>query len=399
MTVADAFIRKLFKRANIANTQGREADRPLLLNQAQCPAFFDIRDRSQAVEFRAEIQVAADKGAIRIQPLSRATPPMDVRAIEVADIRKLAAYLGEPLGADRLEHARAVLTPFVAQLPVLGNVLSSWGEGKKVRGCDPTPDAVSALVDATRVVLARRNAAEDMMLRRFSRSMFRNSKRIEGIEPWIDLAYGGDLASSGLHPEDVRGALGLHHEPQAFFLYANVEYWTRSVPVHVQPPYVGLPTRDIKGFQFTEQPLALLLVENKQSFHEFAAKAEHLPCAVVYTAGMPSPSWRQAMELLLAALDPLVPVYHMGDIDLGGFRIAANVASLVRAAGRELKPWLMNPSELAAIGYELEMTDENRNISAMQRWCREAGWDVIADELANTPGSVEQELIEARFPI
>lgn len=399
MRVANAFIRKLFKRANKANTQGREPDQRLLLNEAQCPEFFALRDRSQAVEFRAEIQVAADKGAIRIQSLPRAAPPMDVQAIEVADIRKLAEYLGEPLGADRLQHARAELAPFMEQLPVLGNVLSTWGEGKKVRGCDPTPDAVSALVDATKVVLARRDATEDMMLRRFSRSMFKNSKRIEAIEPWVDLAYGGDLAPSGLHSEDVRSALGLHHEPQAFFLYGKVEYWTRSVPVHVQPPYVGLPTRDIKGFQFTEQPVALLLVENKQSFHEFAAKSEHLPCAVVYTAGMPSPSWRQAMGLLLAALDPLVPVYHMGDIDLGGFRIAANIAKLVRAAGRELRPWLMDPSELAVIGYELEMTDENRNIPAMQRWCREAGWEAIADELARTPGSVEQELIEARFPI
>ncbi|WP_426683456.1 Wadjet anti-phage system protein JetD domain-containing protein [Xanthomonas translucens pv. undulosa] len=229
--------------------------------------------------------------------------------------------------------------------------------------------------------------------------MFKNSKRIEGIEPWIDLAYAGDLAPSGLHPEDIRGALGLHHEPQAFFLHAEVEYWTRSLSVPAQPPYVGLPTRDIKGFRFIKQPQALLLIENKQSFHEFAAKAEHLPCSVVYTAGMPSPSWRRVMELLLEAVDPQVPVYHLGDIDLGGFRIAANIAKFIKATGRELRPWLMDPSELAAFGYELEITDESRNIPAMQRWCREAGWDAIADELAKTPGSVEQELIEARFPI
>lgn len=398
MTLANTFIRKLFKAASNAEAKGGKS-LPLKLTPKQFPAFFALRELEDAASFRAEIDVAQDEGAIEVLLMPRASRPMDVEAIRVADLRKLARYLNEPLLADQLEHASLTLSPYAVDLPVLDEVLSEWQSGRKVRGYGPTPEAVSALADAARVVLVRQGATKDLMLRRFSRKLFKSSKRIEGIGPWIDLVYSAELSPSGLHVEEVRGALGLHHEPQAFFIHADAEYWTSGSPAALQPPYVGLPTNDIRGFRFFKQPNALLLIENKQSFHEFAAQAMQQSCAVVYTAGMPSPSWRAAMQLLLAAIDPDVPVYHLGDIDLGGFRIAANISRLLRSTGRVLRPWLMNPTELAALGYELEVNEGGQDLAGMQRWCREAGWEELALELAITPGSVEQELVEAKFPV
>ena len=61
---------------------------------------------------------------------------------------------------------------------------------------------------------------------------------------------------------------------------------------------------------------------------------------------MHSPVWRRALASIVSALPASTPVYHWGDIDVDGFRIAAVIASTL--APRPLLPWLMAPSDLAS---------------------------------------------------
>lgn len=89
--------------------------------------------------------------------------------------------------------------------------------------------------------------------------------------------------------------------------------------------------------------LALVLtIENQTTFHSEAKRRADDDVLLIYTAGMPWPAERAMYERLLAG----TPVMHWGDVDEGGFLIAANVAEAARPAGHVLQRYRMSPAEI-----------------------------------------------------
>jgi hypothetical protein len=357
-----------------------------------------MRNLADALEFCAELDVAKSKGAIDIELCQHTKPPHNIKAIGVADLRALAEHLKLPMSQDHLAHALEMLQPYTSDLPVLVEVLTVWRLGKKVRGQSPDPEEVEAVVDAARVILQRRSDGEDRLLRRISIQLFHNSKRIEALGRWLDLLYTGEMASSGLDIEQVHSGLGLLHEPQAFHLSANGDFSSAGEQGRLVRPYLGLAPKETETLAFDVQPRALLTIENKQTFHEFARVAKQERIALVYTAGMPSPSWFRVFGFALAALDSDVPIYHYGDIDVGGFRIAATISHYVAGVGRTLLPWLMNPHDLQAMGCKMTDAGNKNEVASMCRWAERAGWPAIADAVRTLPMKAEQEYVEPHFP-
>src|SRR6185369_3477956 len=84
----------------------------------------------------------------------------------------------------------------------------------------------------------------------------------------------------------------------------------------------------ITGFTVSAVTSALLTVENLTTFHEMALRQHESPqTLVLYTGGMPSPSWKRVYKILLSALPVAAKVLHWGDMDAGGFRIADHLAA------------------------------------------------------------------------
>ena len=162
-------------------------------------------------------------------------------------------------------------------------------------------------------------------------------------------------------------------------------------------PFHGLPAIAIKRFKFDQAPSCVLTVENLATFHELAMLASTTQATVVYTGGMPSPTWRRAYRALLESIATHVPLYHFGDIDVGGFRIAHAVTEVVAHVGRSLRPWRMDPEMLVREGYELNPAKAVQ-VAAMQRWCDRLGWVDLADSLSRSPGTLEQEAIAPTLP-
>lgn len=85
----------------------------------------------------------------------------------------------------------------------------------------------------------------------------------------------------------------------------------------------------------------MLTIENLTPFH-LAAQLEGVGRAIRdYTGGMPSPAWARTYRSILASLPVAVPTYHWGDVDVGGFRIAAQIRRHIEF-DRTYLPWLMN---------------------------------------------------------
>jgi hypothetical protein len=163
-------------------------------------------------------------------------------------------------------------------------------------------------------------------------------------------------------------------------------------------PYLGLPMEALRGL--VSDARYLLTIENLASFHDAAAHPDAAQGLLLYTGGMPSPAWRRACARIIAGLPATATLDHWGDIDEGGFRIAAVLAEVARGAGRTLQPWRMSMASLRqAMDEGMNRQPTPATLAAMQHWARRAGWDEVAGDLARQPMQLEQERLEIVLPV
>lgn len=374
------------------NARARGDTRQLRLTARSCPEYGALDSLFAVERFQGQLADAEKAGAIGIE---RERGSNAFSAVRLLDLDRLASHLGRRLRGDRVAEARSLLLPWLVTQPVLEAVLERWTQGKPVRGHGP--EAAAALRDAMRTVDSRR--AEDYaerILRRESVRLFGDSKRLERLTPWLDLATTGELAPSGLHDEDVWGSLGLRREPQPMLIAGRGEVELADARLPLCRPYLGLPVDAVRGI--ASDARYLLTIENLASFHDTARvlAATDGPGLLVYTAGMPSPAWRALYRRILAGLPTVAQVYHWGDIDEGGFRIAATLAADVRQQQRTLQPWLMSPASVPE-----PMRSEavpSAALARMSYWASAAGWETIATELQKNPLRMEQEALDPALP-
>ncbi|MDO9365652.1 MAG: DUF2220 family protein [Methylotenera sp.] len=110
---------------------------------------------------------------------------------------------------------------------------------------------------------------------------------------------------------------------------------------------MGLPATTIMSL--ASKPSMVLTIENQTTFHSEARRKCDEDVLLIYTAGMPNPPWRDMYARLLKSLPEGIPVYHWGDLDEGGFRIASVLASVAKEAGHILQPWQISDNVDIAI--------------------------------------------------
>lgn len=401
MTIARAFLISSFNRSQNAVSRGKDERIDLKLTESSCPEFFSLRNIEDARAFRSELELAERFGAITIKPKAMVQPPLDVAGIAVKDLTGLAEFLGIPLRRDAVTKAHAMLDGYTSLFPVLTEILERWTLGLKVRGHEAADAVVAQMLDAIKLIAARRGAVSDELLRRVSAVMFGDSKRIEGIVKWIDVLWFNSVAPSGLEDGEVFSAVGLHKEPLPVLIAGPLTVVTSTMEVALVHPYLGFAPAHINGFlpDPAQKNWRVLTIENRQTFHEFAeAASKQAGLVLLYTGGMPSPSWRRIYKLVLNALpQQSTQAFHFGDLDEGGMRISAVIANSASEAGFNLEPWLMEPVTLIGLGHTLRPAARSVS-SAMSRTCRSIGWHDLANQVEAHAGTLEQEVLLPQFP-
>jgi hypothetical protein len=137
--------------------------------------------------------------------------------------------------------------------------------------------------------------------------------------------------------EEVFGELGLVKFPPTLLLAGTCTVNSQGQQITLARPYLGFAPRAIDSFSGIESTRVFLSVENLTTFHELTRLARpgdgHL---LLYSAGMPSPSWLHVYSLLLEVLPLEAKILHTGDIDAGGFRIAEFIAKAAQRQKRSL---------------------------------------------------------------
>lgn len=388
-----AVLERLLRRAESARRRGD--DRPAAINMARVGEYVGLRTLVELETFHAQVALAERAGALRVQRDVHSGDGTKLLRLSVRDAAALARHLGVSLLDERVAAAELHLDPWRARFPVLEEVLAAWRSSRKLRGAGP--EAAPDLADAASAVAARLDdAGAERVLRRESARLFGDSKRLEKLTRWLELLATGELADSGLDEADVWAMLGLRREPQPLLIAGGGRVVLDGTSVPLVRPYLGVPMTAVQSFATDAR--CLVSIENLASFHDAscARGAEHV--LLLYTGGMPSPAWRRAYSRILACLAPTLPIYHWGDIDEGGFRIAAKLAETAAMAGRQLRPWRMSPDALAEIEGSGTTTPTPAQLARMCAWARRAGWDELASALQARPLCLEQEQLEPQLP-
>lgn len=366
----------------------------LRVSGASFPAYLRLQRHAEKVACNACWKMAERAGAVQIDWDSRAGPESHVERLFLGDDGALALYLGATPRWSWVDAAAAQLDGFLSRRPVLSSVLEMWRRGQTVRGNDAGD--VQDWVDALRVLdHCETHAASDVPIRRLSASMFGDSKRVEALLPALDVLVSGDVRALPRGAEEVSAMLGLVRYPSTWLVGGELVAVYDGKPLTVARPYLGLAPDGITGFAWEGvAPRCLLTVENLTSFHELARERPE-GLILLYTAGMPSPSWTRVYRTLLAVVPSRCAVAHWGDIDAGGFRIAAYLAQICAMQGRALELHSM-----AAVQFE-HLTPPGRTFSSGERreilrQCERWGWAEAAASLGDCV--VEQERMPLSWP-
>lgn len=338
----------------------------------------------------ADFERAARAGAVTLEWNRHGGEDRTLDRVRLRDVAALAAYLGVDAYAQVLAAAEALLSPWSESVPAVNDVLEAWRRLRPVRRRGA--EDAAAFADAARVIAHMRTVSgEDEPVRYVSRKLFRDSKRIEALVPLIDVLTADSLTAPALHWEYVLSGVGLRKEPLAFYFAGRGTVHLRDDGAReLSRDYVAFPPAQIVGFEGA--PAWVLSIENRETFHLAAQHASARAGLLLYTGGMPSPAWRRAYRVVVDALPASTPIYHWGDIDDGGFRVAWCVAQAIGA--RRLLPWRMDPSVLAGT-----LPCESSLRARMARTAERIGWaEVAAALVAHSPVTLEQEELEIALP-
>lgn len=161
----------------------------------------------------------------------------------------------------------------------------------------------------------------------------------------LDRLFADEGTEPGLDDMDVLASLGVVRFAQPLLLGGAIVMDGVVLP---RAPFHGFPADEVHRLS-VEGATYVLLVENYASFvrhcREVNATGDGL---VIYTGGFPA---RAVLTAILRLLGPLqCPVYHWGDLDLGGLRIFVHLERAIASLGIGLSPHLMSAELLERHG-------------------------------------------------
>lgn len=378
-------LERLLKSAD-KHEAGVAVRRPALTGAA-LSAYRELRSLKEKENFEAVMAYGQAEGAIAVRR-PRHDPLGLIERVELIDAGKLATLLGAVPHAHRVQTAKQTLDAYLADFPILTDVLSNWEKLRRVRGTGPD-DAANWAMACDVITYCRSQVAlgvTETPVRDASARLFKDSKRIEALVPCLDVLLVGNIEDDARPAAEVLQELGLYREQLPARLAGNILVRRERGAFPLDRPYCALPPSTVLGLE--SMPSEVLTIENQTTFHVWARQYCDSDVLCLYTAGMPSPAWRSMYARLLSGLPGGTPVLHWGDVDEGGFRIAAVLGRCAAEAGHTLLPWKMRPADVTE---SLRRPAPARTVERMVKYASEAGWRDLAHELAEAKIVAEQE--------
>ncbi len=386
--------RRLFKDGNLSPSIDQlQSDFPA--SKASLPEYYQLERFADREEYHARLQIFInaeavtatwDRGAGEHGQLERITLISPEAAANILGIR-----LPWAIAEESIRELNAIIK---YPSSVVERILDEWKHGRSPGGVGA--DKANQFIDSIRVIDVAKKmgaSAQDQLLRRVSVQLFGDSKRIEALSRQIAFLLDEPEGSPDDHREDIFARLGLVKHPQPILISgpSTCQLTTKEGSTPLLRPYIGLRPDTIKKLLIGEKPIQkVLTIENLASFNEAAQDMTNPDdLIIIYVAGNPTPSLLNTYGKILESIKP-VSVFHWGDIDVGGFRIASRVAERAHEMGHKLQLWKMNP---AVDAKDQSVGVSDRQISMITEICNKYGWSDEAAGIRQHPVFQEQEFI------
>lgn len=266
--------------------------------------------------------------------------------IEVKDCICLMQHMKIPVLSDQIMRSCKALEAFDEPLPkwtreAILTVSSSWREGKSQLGCKHTD--IERVIDILKFVSHCHQDTEGVTtdMRTISVDLYKDSKRLElivnGIAAWLKLGSPPLLGEA--NSNEVLEYWGVSRLPQPFQFKADLTLVSKKGQFNTQAiwPFMLIPPDGILEIHILKLPSYLIFIENKTTFERYCREIDDSGW-VFYTHGFPSRKWQKLYVSIVNQLAGNIPIYHWGDMDVGGYRILAFMNSLL---ARDIKPYKM----------------------------------------------------------
>jgi hypothetical protein len=384
--LARTLLEKLFADAEKADV-GRRSRVPSL-TMSHLTKYHVCRILQAKEAFETVMQAASAVGAVSIVMGEQGAAEGFIARVNLVDSKSLAGFLAKIPSDVLLANARQLLSQYLDRHPVLIDVLQQWEQLRSVRTY--AAEDAKDWVDAIRIIdFAKENLAVGVVsvpINEASGKLFKDTKRIKKLVAPIDVLLAGDINAENRPADEVWGELGLFREEHPVRLSGKVIVEREGVCGYIDTPYIGLPAATIKRLGST--PSRVMTIENQTTFHSEARRYSNENVLLIYTAGMPNPPWREMYVRLLESLPNNIPVYHWGDVDEGGFRIASVLAREALKAGHVLQPWKMHPDDVPV---DRRSAASTNTLNKMVHFAEAAGWGALGELVVAAGFTVEQE--------
>lgn len=360
------------------------------LTATQLKPYRELRSWQYKQECDETFLAARDVGAVKLQRDKLNPNDGLLERIDLVDMQALARFLGSSTYADQLNQTIEQLEQLKSEFPVIQEMIERWSSMAKVRKLGPQDSG--SWIDAAKIIRACAARSQEAIadpVREFSARLFLDSKRIEALTPQLDILLSGSIEDSPRAAAQVWQELGLFREEHPVLLAGHVHIARDRSTSLIDAPYMGLPAAAI--LRALSLVTEVITIENKTTFHSEAKRRQDDKVLLIYTAGMPSPAWRAMYRRLLESLPRTTPIYHWGDIDEGGFRIASTIAAVARGAGFSLQPYGMSPED---VPLKMRVRASARTLERIHHFACAAGWPELGQAMREAGFVAEQEALE-----
>lgn len=393
---AEILLNLLLDRYEAPKARVRDITQPLDYTRIGGPAAQD--------EFHRILQDAERAGGITLERERMGRFTGEFARVRLTDAGGLYKFLlRAPAGstADAAHRRIEATIPDILDDPFFREVeseaIDAWKCNKTFLGF--TPKAVDAFVTVLRLTHGVVHlAGRDIDHRTFSRRTVKDSKALERSEGRVAQLLkrrNGNLA--GDEPREILEASGIVRRAHLLQVKGPIRLSSDALKIDgTGQVFIGLPWAAVQQATFSRPVEYIITIENSTSFWRYCTEIAGNYLALL-SDGFPARDVLSSMKHLVktarAAAD--IPIYHWGDIDAGGVRIAAHLED---AFAVPISLHEMSPALALTLGTPLQsrnglerLAGRIGDIGALADWlCSDLAMALEQEELDPKPPTLSQ---------
>jgi hypothetical protein len=343
---AETLLNLLLDRYEAPKARVRDITQPLDYTRIGGPAAQD--------EFHRILQDAERAGGITLERERMGRFTGEFARVRLADADSLYRFLVRGPAATIADAARRTIETTISDIlddpffkEVEEDAIAAWKCNKTFLGF--TPPQVETFIRVLRLTHGIIHlAGRDVDHRTFSRRIVKDSKALERSEGRVvQLLKRRNPNVAGDEPREVLEASGIVRRAHLLQVKGPLGLSSDALKIDgTGEVFIGLPRAAVQRATLTRPVDYVLTIENSTSFWRYCTEITGNYLALL-TDGFPARDVLSSMIHLVNAARATadVPLYHWGDIDAGGVRIAAHLedAFCVPISLHEMSPVLALP--------------------------------------------------------